>query len=91
MNIKFKFQAQNAAQGILALVVILTIVWFLGSAFVGLVGDIYHFLDGFMWAFFAGIVALWAAVIISMIVIYITVVSISLSAIALIGIMRTFQ
>jgi len=62
---------------VLVLFVVGVFAWFGVDAFVDLVVKIYHFLDGFIWAFFAGIIAFFIAVWLVMVMIYITAVAIA--------------
>jgi len=68
------------SDGIIILVLLLIvggIIYSLGDAFFGLVGDIYRFLDRFIWAFFAGIIAFFVAVSITGLIIWISIISIA--------------
>ena len=53
-------------------IIILIVAFFAGDAFFGLVGDLYRFLDGYIWAFFAGIMAFFIALWFVIMMIYIT-------------------
>ena len=53
---------KNQIIGIVSIVIILIGLWVGLDAFFGLVGEIYRFLDGFIWAFFAGIIAFFIAI-----------------------------
>ncbi len=70
---------KNNIGALITTVVVLFLAWVGLDAFFGLVGDLYTFLDGYIWAFFAGLIAFWAAVTIVMMMIYITFWSIILS------------
>ena len=48
---------KNNIQIGLTIIVMVFLLWIGLDAFFGLVGDIYHFLDGYIWAFFAGVIA----------------------------------
>jgi len=83
-NLKFKMGewADRLLIG-LSIIMILGIIYFLGDAFFGLVGDIYRFLDGFIWAFFAGIIAFFLSITLSGLIIYITLISLAFAFVAL--------
>ena len=46
----------------ISIIMVVIALWVGLDAFFGLVGDIYHFLDGYIWALFAGVIALFIAV-----------------------------
>ncbi len=48
---------KDSISAIIVTAIILVALWFGFDAFFGLVGAIYTFLDGYIWAFFAGIIA----------------------------------
>jgi hypothetical protein len=56
----------------IAIIVVVFILWISLDAFFGLVGDIYHFLDGYIWAFFAGVIAFFMALWLVILMFYIT-------------------
>jgi hypothetical protein len=56
----------------ISVIVVVFILWIGLDAFFGLVGDIYHFLDGYIWAFFAGVIAFFIAVWLVILMFYIT-------------------
>ena len=47
-------------KNILVVAFIVLAIYFAGSAFFGLMADLYHLLDSYIWAFFAGIIAFFA-------------------------------
>ena len=60
--------------------IILVIAFFAGDAFTTLVGDMYRFLDSYIWAFFAGIMAFFIALWVVVIMVYITIAIVALIA-----------
>ncbi len=69
----------------LVAIIMTIVIWFGFSAFFGLVSNIYHFLDGFIWAFFAGViaffVAIWLVILMWYIAIFTVVVIIAITSI----------
>ena len=59
-------------------IIIIVAIYYGGSAFIGLMSDIYHLLDNYIWAFFAGIIAFFATISIVGIMIQITVFFVAL-------------
>jgi hypothetical protein len=70
MNQKIKFLRENL-QAIIVTIIVLVLGWFLADAFFGLVGNLYHTLDQYLWAFFAGIIAFFTALWLISLCIYI--------------------
>ena len=64
---------------------VLLALWLGIDAFFGLVGDLYHFLDGYIWAFFAGIIAFFIAIWLIIIMFYITLFIVA-GVLALLGV-----
>ena len=58
--------------------IILVIVWFVGEGMYELMVDLYHFLDNYIYAFFAGIIAFFLAIWLCIIMVQITVVAVLL-------------
>jgi hypothetical protein len=59
----------------IATLMIAIILIYLGfDAFFSLVGSLYVFLDGFIWAFFAGIIAFFTAIVLVILMVKITVI-----------------
>jgi len=58
--------------------IFLLIGYFGGSAFMDLVGGLYHWLDQFIWAFFAGVIAFFLSLWLVAIMFQITVITVSL-------------
>lgn len=71
MKFKIKFKKENIKAAV-ATGVVLLLLWFGGGAFIDLVKNIYHFLDGFLWAFFAGVIAFFLAIWFMVMSFYIT-------------------
>jgi hypothetical protein len=63
---------KNNTQIGLAIIVMVFLLWIGLDAFFGLVSDIYHFLDGYIWAFFAGVIAFFIALWLVILMFYIT-------------------
>ena len=61
-------------------VIVLVIAFFAGDAFFTLVGDMYRFLDSYIWAFFAGIMAFFIALWFVVMMVYITIAIVALIA-----------
>jgi len=78
-----KSMKENIA-AILTTVVVLVAIWFGIDAFIGLVIAIYAFLDLYIWAFFAGIIAFFFAITIVALMIKIGLVLIFLTMTGLI-------
>jgi len=70
----------------IAIGLVLLALWLGIDAFFGLVEDLYHFLDGYIWAFFAGIIAFFIAVWLVTIMFYITVLIVA-GVLTLLGVM----
>lgn len=65
----------NTSKNIVAMIAtvfILAILWYAFDAFFSLVGALYVLLDGYIWAFFAGIIAFFTAIALVGIMIRIT-------------------
>ena len=58
--------------------IILIVLWFVGEAMFGLMSDLYHFLDNYIYAFFAGIIAFFLAIWLVFVMFQITVVTVAL-------------
>lgn len=68
----------------LVILVMVVVAYFGFDAFFSLVGDLYTLLDGYIWAFFAGIIAFLASISIVVIMLQITLVCVAL-VLALLG------
>lgn len=82
---------KDKIKAILAVFIIAVIIWFGLDAFIGLVANIYHFLDGFIWAFFAGIIAFFIALWLVVIMIYITMFVAAGVIVAIATVLQTFK
>ena len=58
---------------IVIVVIVGLLAFFAGSAFIDLMVDVYHLLDKYIWAFFAGIIAFFATFTIVGLMIQITI------------------
>ena len=78
-----KEKNNNLKAAILA-VVLAAVLVLAGSAFIDLVGDIYHFIDNYIWAFFAGLIAFiiacwivlmmfWLSMVFALFIVYVIV------------------
>ena len=63
---------KNILNGI-AIVGVLIVIWLGFDSFFSLVGNLYEFLDGFIWAFFAGVIAFLVSIWLVTIMFYISV------------------
>ena len=71
---------------------ILALMMYFGlDAFFGLVSGLYIFLDGYIWAFFAGIIAFFLAISIVGIMIQISIVVLSLGLVGIASIAALFE
>ena len=75
----------------LTLIVVGIFIWFGVDSFINLVMNVYHFLDGFIWAFFAGIIAFFVAIWLVIIMIYISVFSIIALIAIIVAVVRFFK
>ncbi len=84
MPSKNKYNIKDSITAVIVTLVILVAMWFGFDAFFGLVGAIYTFLDLYIWAFFAGIIAFFFAITITVLMIKIGLVLIFLTMAGLI-------
>ena len=74
---KYIMTKNNIVAAIAAIIIVLGL-WVGLDAFFGLVGGLYNFLDEYIWAFFAGIIAFFAALFLVGLMFQITVLVIYL-------------
>ena len=74
----------------IVVIVVGLLAYFVGSAMYELMVDVYHLLDEYIWAFFAGIIAFFATLTIVSLMIQITIYSAALVAVALAWILNLF-
>ena len=75
---------------VVATIGVLIVLWFGFDAFFALVGGIYIFLNTYIWAFFAGVIAFILAVSIVMLMFKITLLIFGLIVLGLLGIASLF-
>ncbi len=82
---------KDSILAIIATVIVLVALWFGFDAFFGLVGAIYTFLDLYIWAFFAGIIAFFFALAIIILMIKISLIMLMLLLMLALGIASIFD
>jgi hypothetical protein len=73
-----KAQVQKNTKAAVTAIIVTTIIWFGGGAFIDLVMGIYNFLDQYIWAFFAGIIAFFFSISLVGMMFQITLVTLGL-------------
>jgi len=71
-------KSDNTVVFVIGVILMLVAAWFGATAFFGLVGDLYTWLDSHIWAFFAGIIAFFLSLWIVGLMLQITVVVLAL-------------
>lgn len=87
----FKNFTMENLKAILAVLIILTIAWFTISSVVDLWHGIYTFLDQFIWAFFAGFIAIFFTIALIAMMIQIAIYSAALLVLGLGWLLSLFE
>jgi hypothetical protein len=64
-------------KAVLVTLMLMVILWFSIDGFCDLVAGIYHFIDQYIWAFFAGIIAFLIAIWLVVVMVYITIICVA--------------